>query len=67
MRDDRRHVDNRVHGAFVADEMDVATVSADAPRRGTVEELAAHGVTAALGIFFSAGRVEMWAADATAG
>ena len=49
-------------------EMDVATVAADAPRRGTVEELAAHGgATAALGIFFSAGRVEMWAADANAG
>jgi hypothetical protein len=49
-------------------EMDVATVASDAPRRSTVEELAAHGgANAALGIFVSAGRVEMWAADAVAG
>jgi hypothetical protein len=49
-------------------EMDVATVAADAPRRGTVEDLATRGnATAALGIFFTADRVEMWAADASAG
>lgn len=49
-------------------EMDVATISADAPRRATVEEMAAReGTSAALGIFFGAGRVEMWATDASAG
>ena len=49
-------------------DMDVATVAADAPRRSIVEELAARGgVTAALGIFVSGDRVEMWAADAAAG
>jgi len=49
-------------------EMDVATIAADAPRRSTVEEMAARGgVTAALGIFVGGDRVEMWAADASAG
>jgi hypothetical protein len=49
-------------------EMDVATIASDAPRRTTVEEMAARGgVTAALGIFVGADRVEMWAADASAG
>lgn len=49
-------------------EMDVATISADAPRRATVEEMAAReGTSAALGIFFGGGRVEMWATDASAG
>jgi hypothetical protein len=49
-------------------EMDVATIAADAPRRATVEEMATReGTSAALGIFFAAGRVEMWASDASAG
>src|SRR5689334_10690220 len=49
-------------------EMDVATIAADAPRRATVEEMAAReGTSAALGIFFGSGRVEMWATDASAG
>jgi hypothetical protein len=49
-------------------EMDVVTISTEAPRRGTVEEAANQsGAIAALGIFFGAGRVEMWAADASAG
>ena len=49
-------------------EMDVATIAADAPRRATVEEMAAReGTSAALGIFFGGGRVEMWATDASAG
>ena len=49
-------------------EMDVATIAADAPRRASVEEMAMRdGTTAALGIFFGAGRVEMWATDASAG
>jgi hypothetical protein len=49
-------------------DMDVTTIAADAPRRGSVEEIAAHeGVTAALGIFVSGDRVEMWASDAAAG
>jgi hypothetical protein len=49
-------------------EMDVATIASDAPRRTTVEEMAARGgVTAALGIFVGGDRVEMWAADASAG
>jgi len=49
-------------------DMDVTTIAADAPRRGSVEEMAAHeGVTAALGIFVGGDRVEMWAADAAAG
>ncbi len=49
-------------------EMDVATIAADAPRRATVEEMATHeGTSAALGIFFGGGRVEMWASDASAG
>jgi hypothetical protein len=49
-------------------EMDVATIAADAPRRATVEEMAAReGTAAALGIFFGGGRVEMWATDASAG
>jgi hypothetical protein len=49
-------------------DMDVATIAADAPRRATVEEMAAReGTSAALGIFFGAGRVEMWASDASAG
>jgi hypothetical protein len=49
-------------------EMDVATIASDAPRRSTVEEMAARGgVTAALGIFVGGDRVEMWAADASAG
>ena len=49
-------------------DMDVATIAADAPRRGSVEEMAARaGITAALGIFVGGDRVEMWAADATAG
>src|SRR5690348_9833129 len=48
-------------------EMDVATIAADAPRRATVEEMAAReGTSAALGIFFGGGRVEMWATDASA-
>ncbi len=49
-------------------EMDVATIAADAPRRASVEDMAMReGTTAALGIFFGAGRVEMWATDASAG
>ena len=49
-------------------EMDVATIAADAPRRATVEEMATReGTSAALGIFFGSGRVEMWASDASAG
>ena len=48
--------------------MDVATIAADAPRRATVEEMATReGTSAALGIFFGGGRVEMWATDASAG
>jgi hypothetical protein len=49
-------------------EMDVATIATDAPRRATVEEMATReGTSAALGIFFGSGRVEMWASDASAG
>jgi len=49
-------------------EMDVTTISTEAPRRGTVEEMAARaGITAALGIFVGGNRVEMWATDASAG
>jgi len=49
-------------------EMDVTTIAADAPRRATVEEMATReGTSAALGIFFGGGRVEMWASDGSAG
>jgi hypothetical protein len=49
-------------------DLDVMTIGAEAPRRSTVEDAAVRGgASAALGIFFAAGRVEMWATDASAG